>query len=361
DFGVADHELAGANALGGNLFDNVGEDQAARSQFLAIHTRNLQRHLVIVHVAADHVLSDDVQAVHAGRQRDRLLINRLPLYELLQHTGWAVDGHRIFEHLDDAPRHRGDAAVKVDDGLLHTFLGLEVEVLIIELDGDAGQDGGFGKWHIIRPQLHGQDIKRDLGINLGFQILELDRRGPLQFGEPFEPLELVHARRCAAECGAEVGAIGIVEAVGLGCQTHLLHQGQAGVGHVQQGVLFGGVHRHAVFAGHGGIDELDDDVAAYVFDVAIAPLLEGIGGRGAAALFRGTFIGSARGVRLDLIRRPVHNVDAAAIGFPAGDTRSVVLVGVGDTAVVLFLELVFDRIGGRIAAKPELLDELLAL
>ena len=37
------------------------------------------------------------------------------------------------------------------------------------------------------------------------------------------------------------------------------------------------------------------------------------------------------------------------------------LVGVGDAAVVLFLEFVFYGVGRGIAAQPELLDELLAL
>ena len=37
------------------------------------------------------------------------------------------------------------------------------------------------------------------------------------------------------------------------------------------------------------------------------------------------------------------------------------LVGVGDAAVVLFLELVFDGVRRGVAAQPELLDELLAL
>ena len=63
----------------------------------------------------------------------------------------------------------------------------------------------------------------------------------------------------------------------------------------------------------------------------------------------------------DFVRRAVRDVDAAAVGLPARDARGVVLVGVGDAAVVLFLELVLDGIGRGVAAQPELLDELLAL
>ena len=69
-----------------------------------------------------------------------------------------------------------------------------------------------------------------------------------------------------------MGAVGAVEAVGLARHAHLLHHGQAGAGNIQQRVLLGRVHGHAIFAGHGGIDELDNDVAADAFDIAIAPL-----------------------------------------------------------------------------------------
>src|SRR5579871_6809999 len=62
-----------------------------------------------------------------------------------------------------------------------------------------------------------------------------------------------------------------------------------------------------------------------------------------------------------LVRRPERDVDAAAVGLPSRNSRSEMLVRVGDAAVVLFLELVFQRVGCRIAPQPELFDELLAL
>src|SRR5262249_7652360 len=58
---------------------------------------------------------------------------------------------------------------------------------------------------------------------------------------------------------------------------------------------------------------------------------------------------------------PVHDVHAAAVGLPSRNARRKVLVGVGNTTVVLFLELVFDRVRSRIAALPEGFDELVAL
>jgi hypothetical protein len=66
-------------------------------------------------------------------------------------------------------------------------------------------------------------------------------------------------------------------------------------------------------------------------------------------------------VVLDLIGRPIGDVDAAAVCLPAGNSRSVALVGVGDTPVVLFFEFVLDRVRRGIAAEPELLDKLLPL
>ena len=64
---------------------------------------------------------------------------------------------------------------------------------------------------------------------------------------------------------------------------------------------------------------------------------------------------------LFFVGRAVGDVDAAAIGFPAGDAGGESLVGVSDAAVVLFLEFVFDGVRGGVAAQPELFDELLAL
>src|SRR5439155_9997314 len=128
--------------------------------------------------------------------------------------------------------------------------------------------------------------------------------------------------------------VGPIETVGLRSQTHLLHQREAGVGDHQQGVLLGRVHGHAVFAGHRGIHEFDDDVGADTLDPAIAPLLEGVSGGGAAALFRGTLIAAAGGVRFDLVGGPEGDVDTAAVALPARDARGVTLIGVGDATVV---------------------------
>jgi len=53
---------------------------------------------------------------------------------------------------------------------------------------------------------------------------------------------------------------------------------------------------------------------------------------------------------LNLIRGTVDDVHAAAIGLPAGDASREMFVGVGDAAVVLFLEFVFDGVRRGIEA-----------
>src|SRR5260370_28029835 len=66
-------------------------------------------------------------------------------------------------------------------------------------------------------------------------------------------------------------------------------------------------------------------------------------------------------MRFHFIRRAPHDVHAAAIRLPSGNSRSEMLVGIGDTAVVLFFEIIVRKIRIAAAAQPELLDELLAL
>src|SRR5262249_34691953 len=88
---------------------------------------------------------------------------------------------------------------------------------------------------------------------------------------------------------------------------------------------------------------------------------EGIGGGFATALFHGPLVGTAGGMRFNFIGGTEGDVDAPAVRLPSRNAGSVVLIGIGDAAVVLFLELVFDRVRRRVAAQPELLNELFAL
>src|SRR5262245_11298392 len=71
------------------------------------------------------------------------------------------------------------------------------------------------------------------------------------------------------------------------------------------------------------------------------------------------FAGAARRMRFLFVRRPILNVDTAAIGLPPRKARAEVLVGVRDAAVMLLFGLILLRPGRGIAPQPELLDELL--
>src|SRR6185437_10641154 len=108
------------------------------------------------------------------------------------------------------------------------------------------------------------------------------------------------------------------------------------------------------------IDKFNLDVAADALKVAVPPVLEGIGRGFAAAFFHRTLIAATRRMRIDLIRRAVLDINHSAVGFPAGNTGSIMVVRVSDTAVDFLFVLVFFRVGCRIAALPEVLNELFA-
>ncbi len=130
---------------------------------------------------------------------------------------------------------------------------------------------------------------------------------------------------------------------------------------MRQRILFAAVDGEVVVAALAGIDELQVDVVADTFEIAVVPGLKREGGCLAAALVHGTLIGAARGMRFDRVRRTEGNVDVAAVRLPAGLAGCIVVVGVCDAPVVLFAKLIFGRVGIGIAAQPELLDECFAL
>src|SRR5208282_6618575 len=93
-----------------------------------------------------------------------------------------------------------------------------------------------------------------------------------------------------------------------------------------------------------GIDEFKNDLLADSFDVTIAPIFERKSRSLAATFFDRTLVGAARRMRVDLIWRPVRDVNAPAVRPPPRNTGSEVFVGVGAPPVVLFLILVLRRI-----------------
>ena len=66
-------------------------------------------------------------------------------------------------------------------------------------------------------------------------------------------------------------------------------------------------------------------------------------------------------MRIDFVRRTVHDVDATAIGLPARNAGGEMLVGIGNTPVMFFLVFVLFRVRSGIAALPESFDKVIAL
>ncbi len=118
---------------------------------------------------------------------------------------------------------------------------------------------------------------------------------------------------------------------------------------MQQSILLRTIDGHVVVAAHAAIDELDIDVFADAFDVAIVPGLKGEGRSFAAAFFHGAFIGAAAGMRFDAVGLAVGNVHVPAIGLPTRLAGGKMLIGIGDSPVVLFAKFVFRGIGVGIA------------
>src|ERR1035441_2684040 len=83
------------------------------------------------------------------------------------------------------------------------------------------------------------------------------------------------------------------------------------------------------------IDEFQVDVVANPLDVPVVPHLEWIDGRSAAAFIHRPLILAAAGVLILVVRRPIGNVDVAAIGHPPRLARRKVLVRISDARINL--------------------------
>src|SRR5581483_10947426 len=107
--------------------------------------------------------------------------------------------------------------------------------------------------------------------------------------------------------------------------------------------------------------EFDDDFLADPLNVAVPPCFEGERGGLAATFFHRTLVASAGGMRLDFVRLAEDDVDAPAIGLPAGNASREMLVGISDALVVFLFEFVLFGVRRGIAALPESLDEIVPL
>src|SRR6202041_3153916 len=178
---------------------------------------------------------------------------------------------------------------------------------------------------------------------------------------PIEPVELLALVLRRHWSGAQLFQSTARKAISLFRLPCLLVHRLPRSGDVLQRIFLRAVDRHVVVAAHAGVDKLDVDVIADTVQVAVVPDLKREGRGVAAALFHWTVVGAAAWVRVDVVGLAVGDVDMTAIGSPAWLAGGEVFVRVRDAGVVLFAELVLGRVWIGVAAKPELLDKLVAL
>src|SRR5579863_989304 len=111
------------------------------------------------------------------------------------------------------------------------------------------------------------------------------------------------------------------------------------------------IPRHVELAVQLCIGELHMDVVADAFNEAITPV------------FVRRFRRRSDGMRVDLVRRAERDIDSPAIRLPTRrfGLRAKVFIRVTDPPVMLGSERVLDRARRGVAARPELLNECLAL
>jgi hypothetical protein len=130
---------------------------------------------------------------------------------------------------------------------------------------------------------------------------------------------------------------------------------------VKKGILFVRTQRQPVFIRKGGIYEFELDVVSKPFNVPVTPSFPRESPGDAASFVRPSLVGTSGWGSVNLIRSAVNDVDPASVGFPAGLGALVMLVCVSNPSVVLLFEFIAGRARIRIAAAPELFNEVLFL
>src|SRR5215471_10446167 len=361
DLGGADYEITAADRLRRDRLHLVGDDQARGRQLVFDVFGNRDAAAVDTLAVAVDVFDRDVQLVMSRAQGKRLPVDRCVLSSARQELGRNIDLYGVLKGLYDLAGQRRELAIYVHGAALDAIFVDERDVTILHLDGDGDQNSVACHLHEVGADIERHGVQDDLGIDFLGQVREFDLGSSLQFGPLVQTIEFFAVQHRAV--GTEAEALDAVagEALRLVGHAHLLPHGEAGVRRHQQGIFFGTIHRHVIFAAHTGVDEFNDDFLANSLNVAIAPLLEGKGGGGAAALFHGALVGTTGGMGLDFVGLAEDDIDAAAIGSPAGDACCVMLIGIGDALVVLFLKFVLFGVGRGIAALPESFNEVIAL
>ena len=211
------------------------------------------------------------------------------------------------------------------------------------------------------------DVKRQLvvvevDVDQALQVFELDFGSGLELVVAAEPFEKViplaeHLQGVPDAAGGEVGHGPGADPFRLGGAAQPFRLGQAQSRDPEHGVLVHLVAGQNEVAAHGLVVELDLDPVPDVGDVVVVPKLPGVGGGDAATFGAGTVVLFALVMVFDRIGRAVDDVDPSAVGFPTWRPHRIMIVGVGDSAIVLFLELVVRGVQIGVPAPPELFDE----
>ena len=222
---------------------------------------------------------------------------------------------------------------------MNTPLQLEGQVFPLKGQGNGHQDGGVSDADKVRAQIEGQQIEANPGLDQRLEVFESHCGRTLHTGIQHEALHEVMTRHVATNYFARARSAQRIFRARQGAR-------------VGKDLLFSRVEHQLVIPVTVAIEEFNVDFGAKAFDVPIAPALEGINDRHQPGVaFRGGWgVTRAGAVGFDLIRWPVDDVDAAAVAPPAGPADTETLVGVSNAAVVFFLELVFDRVRGGVAA-----------
>ena len=259
-------------------------------------------------------------------------------------------------------RQGGYASKNVHCPALHAVFINESDIAIFHLDGDWNQHCIPGHSHKISTHIKRHQIHADLVTDHFLQVFELHRRRFLQLIKLLQAVKLLALLILSKRAGPQPLEAAASKAIRLARHAHLLVKSQPRIGGIKQQCIFlAAIHGHVVVAAHAGVDKLDDHFLTDIFQVAITPVLKRVSGSLTAPFVHGTLVRPAGRMRFNLIRRPIHNVDSASVGFPARDSGSEMFVRVCHTPVVFFLEFVFDCVGSRVAALPEGFDELVAL
>src|SRR5262249_39562556 len=118
--------------------------------------------------------------------------------------------------------------------------------------------------------------------------------------------------------------------------------------------------RQAIFTSALGIDKFNCRSGS-AQDVSIEPALEWISRSRAPAFRKVSLISATCGVRFNLIRLAVFQIDATAVGLIAGNARAEVFVHVGHAFVIFLAKLVRFGVGIGIVFMPDERDELFTL